>query len=86
MRMRYTIQSSVMTNKKRVRILHAIGTLSMGGAEFQCAQLANNCNLHHYDVGVAYINHVPDHSFDERVTLFQVRRGNYFDVRSILLE
>jgi len=78
-----TIRCLIMTHKVKLKILHVIGNLSMGGAEFQCAQLANNCNQNQYNIGVVYLHSGPNHSFDDHVALYKIRRGRYFDVWNI---
>ena len=45
---------------KKIRILHAIGNLSMGGAEQQCRLLTNNLNTELFEVSIICFNEGPN--------------------------
>jgi len=64
----------------KIKILHAIGNLSMGGAEFQCLQLANNLDTDKYEVAIVYLHDGPNPDVKEHVRRYQVERGRYFDL------
>lgn len=62
------------------RILHAIGNLSMGGAEFQCLQLVNNLDRAQYEVAIVYLHEGQAPDVADHVRLCKVDRGSYFDM------
>lgn len=68
---------------EKIKILHAIGNLSMGGAEFQCLQLANNLDPERYEIGIVYLHDGPNPDAHSAVRLFKIDRGAYWNVWSI---
>ena len=67
----------------KVRVLHAIGNLSMGGAELQCLRLANNLEPEHCEVGIVYLHDGPNPDAHSTIRLFKIDRGAYWDVWAI---
>lgn len=67
----------------KIKILHAIGNLSMGGAEFQCLQLANHLDPECYEIGIVYLHDGPNPDVAPHVKCYQVARGAYWNVWSI---
>ena len=64
----------------KTKILHAIGSLSKGGAEFQCRQLANNLNPSRYDVSILCFDGGPNPDIAPHVRPVFVDRGAKWDL------
>jgi len=60
---------------QKTKILHAIGSLSKGGAEFQCRQLANHLDQEHYDVSILCFDGGPNPDLEPHVRPVFVDRG-----------
>ena len=67
----------------KIKILHAIGNLSMGGAEFQCLQLVNHLDRERFEVAIVYLHDGPNPDVHFDVSLFKVERGAYWNLWSI---
>jgi hypothetical protein len=64
----------------KIKILHAIGSLSKGGAEFQCRQLANHLDPARYDVAILCFDEGPNPDMAEHVRPIFVDRGSKWDL------
>lgn len=67
----------------KLKVLHAIGNLSMGGAEVQCVRLINSLDSGLFDVSLAYFNDSSHADVAEQVRLCQVDRGSRFDLLGV---
>ena len=68
---------------KKTRVLHAIGHLSMGGAEFQCSQLANNLDSSRYEVVILCFDEGPNPDVASHVRPVFVDRGPKWNLLSL---
>lgn len=64
----------------KIKILHVIGSLSKGGAEFQCRQLANNLDPARYDVAILCFDEGPNPDLAAHVRPIFVDRGAKWDL------
>jgi glycosyltransferase involved in cell wall biosynthesis len=64
----------------KIKILHAIGSLSKGGAEFQCRQLANHLDPARYEVSILCFDGGPNPDLAEHVSPIFVDRGSKWDL------
>ena len=64
----------------KLKLLHAIGSLSKGGAEFQCRQLANHLDPKHYDVSILCFDEGPNPDLAPHVRPLFVDRGSKWDI------
>ena len=64
----------------KTKILHAIGSLSKGGAEFQCRQLASHLDPARYDVGILCFDEGPNPDLAAHVRPIFVDRGAKWDL------
>ena len=69
--------------KIKIKILHAIGSLSKGGAEFQCRQLANHLDPARYDVAILCFDGGPNPDLAEHVRPIFVDRGPKWNLLSL---
>jgi glycosyltransferase involved in cell wall biosynthesis len=67
----------------RLKILHAIGSLSKGGAEFQCRQLANHLDPDRYDVSILCFDGGPNPDLASHVRPIFVERGSKWNLLSL---
>jgi len=67
----------------KIKILHAIGSLSKGGAEFQCRQLANHLDPARYDVAILCFDGGPHPDLAEHVRPIFVDRGPKWNLLSL---
>ena len=67
----------------KIKILHAIGSLSKGGAEFQCSQLANNLDSSRYDVVILCFDEGPNPDVASHVRPIFVDRGPKWNLLSL---
>jgi len=65
-----------MTSVHKIKVLHAIGNLGMGGAEVQCLRLANSLDPVSFDVSIAYFNEDTSAYVASNVKLYQIDRGS----------
>ena len=65
---------------KKLKIIHAIGSLSKGGAEFQCRQLANHLGPERYDVSILCFDEGPNPDLVPHVRAIYVDRGAKWDL------
>lgn len=63
-----------------LKILHAIGSLSKGGAEFQCRQLANHLDPAQFDVSILCFDGGPNPDLAAHVRPIFVERGAKSDL------
>lgn len=66
-----------------LKVLHAIGSLSKGGAEFQCRQLANHLDPDRYDVSILCFDGGPNPDLAPQVRPLFVDRGAKWDLLSL---
>jgi glycosyltransferase involved in cell wall biosynthesis len=64
----------------KIKILHAIGSLSKGGAEFQCRQLANHLDPARCDVAILCFDEGPNPDLAPHVRPIFVDRGAKWDL------
>jgi glycosyltransferase involved in cell wall biosynthesis len=64
----------------KLKLLHAIGSLSKGGAEFQCRQLANHLDPERYDVSILCFDEGPNPDLAPHVRAIYVDRGAKWDL------
>jgi glycosyltransferase involved in cell wall biosynthesis len=67
----------------KVKVLHAIGSLSKGGAEFQCRQLANHLDPERYDVSILCFDEGPNPDLAPHVRAIFVDRGSKWNLLSL---
>jgi len=67
-----------------IKVLHVIGNLSMGGAEFQCRQLINRLQDPEFGVGIAFFREGPNPDVSAHVKRFPVERGRWLDVAKVV--
>ena len=67
----------------KIKILHAIGSLSKGGAEFQCRQLASNLDPDRYDVSILCFDEGPNPDLAPHVRPLFVDRGSKWDLLAL---
>lgn len=65
---------------KLTKICHAIGSLSKGGAEFQCRQLANHLDPERYDVSILCFGEGPNPDLAPHVRSIVVDRGSKWNL------
>ena len=66
-----------------LKVLHVIGSLSKGGAEFQCRQLANHLDPNRYDVSILCFDEGPNPDLSPHVRPLFVIRGAKWDLLSL---
>ncbi len=67
----------------KLKLLHAIGSLSKGGAEFQCRQLANHLDPARYDVAILCFDGGPNPDLAEHLRPIFVDRGPKWNLLSL---
>lgn len=65
---------------RKIKVLHAIGSLSKGGAEFQCRQLANHLDPERYHVAILCFDGGPNPDLAPHVLPVFVDRGAKWDL------
>ncbi len=66
-----------------LKVLHVIGSLSKGGAEFQCRQLANHLDPDRYEVSILCFDEGPNPDLSPHVRPLFVKRGAKWDLLSL---
>jgi glycosyltransferase involved in cell wall biosynthesis len=67
-----------------IKVLHAIGSLSKGGAELQCRLLANHIDAEKYDVSILCFDGGPNPDILSHVRPIYVDRGSRWDVFGLI--
>lgn len=65
---------------RKIRVLHGIGNLSMGGAEVQCRQLVNHLDRSGFESGIVYLHEGANPDVAADVVRFKIDRGRKYGI------